>query len=129
MIIGVPKEIKTEEIRVGITPTGARELVRDGHRVIIETGAGQGSGFSDEEYRAAGAGTADRDAVFGQAALIVKVKEPLPQEYGLLKDGVALFTYLHLAPNPELTKVLLRKKITGLAYETLEKDGRLPLLA
>ena len=129
MVIGIPKEIKTEEFRVGITPTGARELVRDGHRVIIETNAGQGSGFSDEEYRAAGAGTADRDTVFEQAALIVKVKEPLPQEYGLLKDSVALFTYLHLAPNPELAKVLLRKKITGLAYETLEKDGRLPLLA
>ena len=129
MIIGVPKEIKTEEFRVGVTPTGARELVRDGHRVVIQAGAGQGSGFPDEEYRAAGAQTAPRDALFGQADLIVKVKEPLAQEYDLLKDGGALFTYLHLAPNPELTKVLLRKRITGLAYETLEKGGRLPLLA
>ena len=129
MIIGVPKEIKIEEFRVGVTPMGARELVRGEHRVIIEAGAGQGSGFSDEEYRAAGAETAAMDAVFGLAELIVKVKEPLPQEYGLLKEGVALFTYLHLAPNPELTAVLLRKRITGLAYETLEKDGRLPLLA
>ena len=129
MIIGVPKEIKTEEFRVGLTPTGARELVRDGHRVIIEAGAGEGSGFTDEEYRKAGAETPGRESVFGQAELLVKVKEPLSREYDLLKEGAALFTYLHLAPNPELTKVLLEKEITGLAYETLEKDGRLPLLA
>jgi len=129
MIIGVPKEIKTEEFRVGLTPTGTRELVRDGHRVMIEAGAGQGSGFSDDEYRKAGAETAGTETVFGQAELLVKVKEPLSREYDLLKESIALFTYLHLAPNPELTKVLLRKKITGLAYETLEKDGRLPLLA
>ncbi|NTV53851.1 MAG: alanine dehydrogenase [Syntrophaceae bacterium] len=129
MVIGVPKEIKTEEFRVGLTPTGAHELVRDGHRVIIETGAGEGSGFSNDEYRKAGAEIAGRQAVYGQTELIVKVKEPLREEYDLLREGVALFTYLHLAPNPELTKVLLEKKITGLAYETLEKDGRLPLLA
>jgi len=129
MIIGVPKEIKTEEFRVGLTPTGTRELVRDGHRVMIEAGAGQGSGFSDDAYRKAGAETAGTETVFGQAELLVKVKEPLSREYDLLKESIALFTYLHLAPNPELTKVLLRKKITGLAYETLEKDGRLPLLA
>jgi alanine dehydrogenase len=129
MIIGVPKEIKTEEFRVGLMPTGARELVRDGHRVIIEAGAGEGSGFTDEEYRKAGAETPGRESVFGQAELLVKVKEPISQEYDLLKEGAALFTYLHLAPNPELTKVLLTKKITGLAYETLEKDRRLPLLA
>jgi alanine dehydrogenase len=129
MIIGVPREIKTEEFRVGLTPAGARELVRDGHRVIIEAGAGVGSGFPDEEYRNAGAETSGRETVFRQAELLVKVKEPLSREYDLLKEGVALFTYLHLAPNPELTKVLLERKITGLAYETLEKDGRLPLLA
>jgi alanine dehydrogenase len=129
MVIGVPKEIKTEEFRVGLTPTGACELVRDGHRVIIETGAGEGSGFPNDEYLKAGAEIAGRQAVYGQTELIVKVKEPLREEYGLLREGVALFTYLHLAPNPELTKVLLEKKITGLAYETLEKDGRLPLLA
>ena len=129
MIIGVPKEIKTEEFRVGLTTTGARELVRDGHRVIIEAGAGEGSGFTDEEYRKAGAETPGRESVFGQAELLVKVKEPISQEYDLLKEGASLFTYLHLAPNPELTKVLLTKKITGLAYETLEKDRRLPLLA
>jgi alanine dehydrogenase len=129
MRIGIPKEIKTEEFRVGLTPAGARELVRDGHRVLIETGAGQGSGFSDDEYQRSGSETMARDSVFGQAELLVKVKEPLSREYDLLKEGIALFTYLHLAPNPELTRVLLRKKITGLAYETLEKDGRLPLLA
>lgn len=129
MIIGVPKEIKIEEFRVGLTPTGARELVRDNNRVIIESGAGQGSGFSDEEYRKTGATTANRETVFAQAELIVKVKEPLSSEFPLLREGQALFTYLHLAPNPRLTKVLLEKEVTGLAYETLEKDGRLPLLA
>jgi alanine dehydrogenase len=129
MIIGVPKEIKTEEFRVGLTPTGTLELARDGHTLLIETKAGEGSGFTDEEYRKAGAKTVVRDAVFGQAELIVKVKEPLPFEFVLLRDNVALFTYLHLAPNPELTKVLLEKNVTGLAYETLEKDGKLPLLA
>ena len=103
MIIGIPKEIKTEEFRIGLTPTGARELVRDGHRVIIEAGAGDGSGFPDEEYRKAGAETSGRETVYGQAELLVKVKEPLSREYDLLKEGVALFTYLHLAPNPELT--------------------------
>jgi alanine dehydrogenase len=129
MVIGVPKEIKTEEFRVGLTPTGCRELVRDGHRVIIEAGAGDGSGFFDEEYRRAGAETSGRETVYGQVDLLVKVKEPLSREYYLLKEGIALFTYLHLAPNPEITKVLLEREITGLAYETLEKDGRLPLLA
>jgi len=129
MIIGVPKEIKTEEFRVGLTPAGAHELVRDKHRVIIETGAGEGSSFSDDEYQKAGAEIDGGEAVYGQAELIVKVKEPLRQEYDLLREGVTLFTYLHLAPNPELTKVLLEKEIAGLAYETLAKDGRLPLLA
>ncbi len=129
MIIGVPKEIKVEEFRVGLTPAGARELARSGHRVIIETAAGAGSGFSDEEYGAAGAEIVSRETVFGDAELIVKVKEPVPSEYALLRNGIALFTYLHLAPNPELTGILLEKNATGLAYETLEKSGRLPLLA
>lgn len=129
MIIGVPKEIKTEEFRVALTPAGARELVRDDHRVLVENAAGTGSGFSDDEYRAAGAEIAGRERVFAEAELLVKVKEPLRQEYGLLRENAALFTYLHLAPNPELTKALLDKKVTGLAYETLEKNGRLPLLA
>jgi alanine dehydrogenase len=129
MILGIPKEIKTEEFRVGLTPIGARELVRGKHTVLVETGAGGGSGFSDDEYRKAGAEMASRDVVFGRAELIVKVKEPVPPEYPLLREGVALFTYLHLAPNPGLTRLLLEKKVTGLAYETLERDGRLPLLA
>jgi alanine dehydrogenase len=129
MIIGVPREIKIEEFRVGMTPVGARELVRNGHTVLVETDAGEGSGFSNEEYRKAGAETAARETVFRLAELIVKVKEPISPEYPLLRENVAIFTYLHLAPNPELTTLLLAKKITGLAYETLEREGRLPLLA
>ena len=129
MIIGVPREIKVEEFRVGITPAGARELVADGHRVLVEAGAGVGSGFSDSEYAKGGAEPVAREEVFGQAQLIVKVKEPLPREYHLLRQGAALFTYLHLAPNPELTRELLARRVTALAYETLERDGRLPLLA
>lgn len=129
MIVGIPKEIKTEEFRVAITPVGVRELVRDGHTVMIETGAGTGSGFADEEYRRAGADMAAKLRLFERSELVVKVKEPLAAEYDLLREGQALFTYLHLAPNPGLTKVLLDKKVTGLAYETLVKEGRLPLLA
>ncbi len=129
MVIGVPREIKIEEFRVGITPAGTRELVRDGHRVLIESGAGEGSGFTDEEYKRVGADTTVREDVFGRADLIVKVKEPLESEQDLLRAGLAVFTYLHLAPNPGLTRILLDKRITGLAYETLEKDGKLPLLA
>jgi alanine dehydrogenase len=129
MIIGVPKEIKTEEFRVGLTPVGVRELVRDGHKVIVELEAGNGSGFPDEEYRKAGGVAVPRDKVFAQADLIVKVKEPLPQEFGLLQEGQSIFTYLHLAPNRALVEFMLKKKITGVAYETLERDGRLPLLA
>lgn len=129
MIIGVPREIKREEFRVGLTPLGTRELVRAGHSVVIETGAGEGSGFPDEEYRETGAAVLARPRIFDQALLIVKVKEPVQDEFPLLRDGVAIFTYLHLAPNPELTKVLLDKKITGFGYETLEAGGKLPLLA
>lgn len=129
MIVGIPKEIKPEEFRVGITPVGVRELVRDGHTVLIETGAGIGSGFADEEYRKAGADIAPKLSLFERSDLIVKVKEPLAAEYDLLREGQALFTYLHLAPHPGLTKVLLDKQVTGLAYETLVKDTRLPLLA
>ncbi len=129
MIIGVPKEIKTEEFRVGLTPVGARELARAGNAVLVEAGAGEGSGFPDEEYRKVGAEIAPREAVFHRAELIIKVKEPVPPEYPLLREGAALFTYLHLAPNPELAKLLLSKQVTGLAYETLERDHKLPLLA
>ncbi len=129
MIIGIPKEIKKEEYRVGITPFGVEELKRDGHTILIETGAGEGSGFSDEEYLKADADIVDRETVFKKSDLIVKVKEPLPQEYDLIREGQAIFTYLHLAPNQKLTELLLNKKVSALGYETLQKDGTLPLLA
>lgn len=129
MIIGVPKEIKTHEYRVGITPFGVEELKRDGHTILIETGAGEGSGFSDDEYLQLDADIVDRETLFKKSGLIVKVKEPLPSEYDLIKEGQAIFTYLHLAPNRELTELLLNKKVTALGYETLQKDGTLPLLA
>jgi len=129
MIIGVLKEIKVEEYRVGITPEGAKILRDDGHAVMVEAGAGEGSGFTDADYRDAGAEIVEGEAVCKPSDLIIKVKEPIPREFDRFREGQALFTYLHLAPNRELTEMLLRKKITGLAYETLEKDGALPLLA
>ena len=129
MIIGIPKEIKKEEYRVAITPAGVTELKQDGHTVLIETDAGKGSGFSDDDYLAADADIVDKETLFKKSELIVKVKEPLPDEYDFIREGQAVFTYLHLAPNRQLTEFLLRKKITGLAYETLEKDGTLPLLS
>ncbi|MEW6595051.1 MAG: alanine dehydrogenase [Thermodesulfobacteriota bacterium] len=130
MIIGVPREIKDKEFRVGIVPAGVKALTAAGHRVVVESGAGLGSGIGDEEYRAAGAEILpDAAAVYGQAAMIMKVKEPLPPEYPLLREGQILYTYLHLAPLPELTQVLLDAKIIGIAYETIElADGSLPLL-
>ncbi|MCL5023500.1 MAG: alanine dehydrogenase [Nitrospirae bacterium] len=128
MVIGVPKEIKEDEFRVGMTPAGVEELKGDGHTVLIESGAGEGSGFSDEEYLNADAEVVDRETVFAKADLIVKVKEPIGPEYGLIREGRAVFTFLHLAPNPELTRILLDRNVTGLGYETLEKDSRLPLL-
>ena len=129
MIIGVPKEIKIEEFRVGITPSGVLELKQSGHTVLIETTAGVGSGFPDEDYRRAGARLVDKEQLFAQAELIIKVKEPLAGEYEFLRNDQALFTYLHLAPNPRLTGALIEKNITALGYETLTKDGALPLLA
>ncbi len=129
MIVGVPREIKIEEFRVGITPFGVQDLVQEGHSVLIETNAGAGSGFPDVDYQKAGAEIVDNKEVFARSQLIVKVKEPIQVEYELLKEEQALFTYLHLAPNRELTEVLLRKKISGIGYETLTKDGTLPLLA
>lgn len=129
MIIGIPKEIKKEEFRVAMTPSGIRELGKSGHTILTETGAGTGSGFSDNEYLQAGADIIDRKTLFQQAELLIKVKEPLASEYDLLKNNQALFTYLHLAPNRELTDLLLQKKIAAFAYETLEQDGSLPLLA
>jgi len=128
MIIGVPKEIKEHEYRVGITPSGVSELVKDGHRIIIGTSAGAGSGFSDEDYAQAGAEISSGERVFNDAELIIKVKEPVPEEYGLLRDGQTLFTFLHLASNPVLVNILLKKNISAFAYETLEADGDLPLL-
>lgn len=128
MIIGVPKEIKKEEYRVGIMPSGVKELKGYGHTVLLEKDAGAGSGFTDDEYLDADADIVDREALFGNSDLIVKVKEPLPEELGLIKAGQAIFTYLHLAPNRQLTEFLLSKAITAIGYETLEKNGALPLL-
>jgi alanine dehydrogenase len=129
MIIGVAKEIKTEEYRVAMTPAGAAELTTVGHTVLVEPGAGNGSGFDDDAYRQAGALVAEREELFREAELVMKVKEPLPEEFDRYRPGQALFTYLHLAPNPELTQFLMAREITALAYETLEEQGTLPLLA
>jgi alanine dehydrogenase len=130
MIVGVPKEIKTHEYRVGIVPAGVASLVRDGHKVIIQKGAGLGSGITDKEYEAAGAHILDTaQAIFDDSEMIIKVKEPLEEEYELLQEGQLLYTYLHLAPAPDLTKALLNRKIIGIAYETIQlDDGSLPLL-
>jgi alanine dehydrogenase len=128
MIIGVPKEIKEHEYRVSVTPAGVRELVADGNTVIVEQSAGDGSGFSDDEYEGAGAGLSDKKTLFSRADLIVKVKEPVPSEFEFFQEGQAVFTFLHLAANPDLTDFMLKRNITGFAYETLEKDGTLPLL-
>jgi alanine dehydrogenase len=131
MIIGVPREIKDKEFRVGIVPAGVRKFIDAGHSVLIETGAGSGSGILDQEFVAAGAKLLkDSAAVYSEADLVMKVKEPLEQEYGYMREGLILFTYLHLAPLPELTQVLLDKKVTALAYETVSLDNEsLPLLA
>lgn len=131
MRIGCPKEIKPQEGRVGLTPAGADALIRAGHQVYIEHNAGAESGFSDEEYVAVGAQILTTPAeVYRIADMIIKVKEPLALEYDLLKEGQTLFTYLHLAPDPAQTQMLLRKKITAIAYETVQTpDGALPLLA
>lgn len=130
MIIGVPKEIKDNEYRVGLVPAGAEALTRAGHRILVEKAAGEGSGISDAHYKAAGAEIEpDREKIFDQAEMLIKVKEPLPEEYAQLREGQILYTFLHLAANPELTRVLLNKKIKGIAYETIQCDnGSLPLL-
>jgi alanine dehydrogenase len=131
MHIGCPKEIKPQEFRVGMTPNAAREAVHHGHKVTIETGAGAGAGFSDDDYTAAGAEIAGTAAdIFASADMIVKVKEPQPVERKMLREGQILFTYLHLAPDPEQTKDLLASGATCIAYETVTDDrGGLPLLA
>ena len=129
MIVGVPREIKDQESRVSMTPGGVRQLVEAGHRVLVETEAGAASGFSDTAYRSAGAEVVPDAAEAWGAGLVVKVKEPLPSEYGFLRPGLTLFTYLHLAAERELTLELMRRGVTGIAYETVElEDGRLPLL-
>lgn len=131
MRIGCPKEIKAQEGRVGLTPAGVDALIRAGHTVYIERSAGVNSGFLDEEYVAVGAQILEKASeVYDAADMIIKVKEPLLPEYGLLKEGQILFTYLHLAPDPQQTRALLEKKVTGIAYETVQLDDRsLPLLA
>lgn len=130
MIIGVPKEVKDHEYRVSVTPEGVRALREAGHDVVVEPSAGGGSGYSDDEYRQSGAKIASSKAdVFREAGIIVKVKEPLLSECSFFRPGHVLFTYLHLASLPELTKMLLEAKITAVAYETIEaKDGTLPML-
>ena len=131
MIIGVPKEIKDDEYRVALTPEGARELVDAGHAVLIQEGAPDGSNLPAERYKRAGAEfVASADDVWRQADLILKVKEPQPSEYASMREGQILFTYLHLAASRELTQVLLERKVSAVAYETVQlPDGRLPLLA
>ena len=131
MKIGCPKEIKPQEFRVGITPAAAHEAVAHGHEVVMETGAGAGAGFDDAAYLAAGARIVGNAAeVFAQADMIVKVKEPQPTERAMLREGQVLFTYLHLAPDPEQTRDLLASGATCIAYETVTDDrGGLPLLA
>ena len=129
MKIGVPVEIKPDEGRVGAIPAGVEMLKADGHQLLIEKGAGELSGFSDEEYREAGAELVDSaEEVYSQAKLILKVKEPLPSEYQLLQEEQMIFTYLHLAPLTKLAQVLREKKITAIGYETVESEGHLPLL-
>lgn len=130
MIIGVPKEIKTEEYRVGIVPAVVSALVEEKHRVLIEAGAGTGSGISDAEYKASGVEIVPTSKeVYGLSDMIIKVKEPQPSEFGLLREGQILYTYLHLAAEPYVTKALLERKVKAVAYETIEfSDGSLPLL-
>lgn len=129
MIIGVPKEIKSDEFRVGITPSGVMECIKAGHSVLVEQGAGLGSGFEDSLYSDAGAVILDTaDDIYEGADMILKVKEPIEVEYGRLREGQILFTYLHLAADKKLSEILCEKKITALAYETLKVGRRLPLL-
>ena len=129
MIIGVPKEIKGQEYRVALLPSAAYQLIRRGHQVVVERGAGAGAGYPDADYGQAGATlVSDHASAFEQADLVVKVKEPQPSEYPLLRPGQLLFTYLHLAASRSLTEALIKSGVTALAYETLEVNRRLPLL-
>src|ERR1043166_1450466 len=129
MVIGVPKEIKTQEYRVALLPSAAYQLIRRGHQVLVERNAGVGAGYPDADYTAAGATLLDdHAAIFGKSDLIVKVKEPQPNEVSMLRRGQILFTYLHLAANKVLTEGLMKSGVTALAYETIEVNRRLPLL-
>src|SRR5882724_1375593 len=129
MIIGVPKEIKEQEQRVALLPSAANQLIRRGHSILVEKDAGIGSGYPDAEYAKAGAEIVDQaKEVFAPADMIVKVKEPLPAEFPLLRKGQILFTYLHLAASKPLTEALLKSGVTGVAYETIQVNNRLPLL-
>ena len=131
MLIGVPKEIKNNENRVGLTPAGVAEFRKHGHDVYVQATAGTGSGFSDAEYEQAGATIlATIEEVYAKAEMIVKVKEPIASEYPRLREGLILFTYLHIAADEPLTRALIDSGITEVAYETVETDDRkLPLLA
>lgn len=130
MLIGVPKEIKISENRVGMTEAGARQLVKEGHTVVVEKDAGLGSGISNEQYQKAGAMILDtKKEVYAKADMIMKVKEPLPDEYDLMQENQIIYTYLHLAAEPKLTKILCERKVKAIAYETIQLDnGSLPLL-
>ncbi|MEO0826640.1 MAG: alanine dehydrogenase [Cyanobacteria bacterium J06639_16] len=129
MQIGLPKEIKDQEFRVGLTPTSVQSLHRQGHQVVVECGAGMGAGFSDEDYSQAGAKLVTDAAIAWAQDMVVKVKEPQPAEYGFFRKDLILFTYLHLAAEPALTKALLASGIYAIAYETVATaDGKLPLL-
>lgn len=129
-VIGVPKEIKNNENRVALTPGGAGMLLQHGHRVLVEAGAGAGSGFADQDYEREGAVLLEKaEDVWAQSDMIMKVKEPLPEEYGYFREHLILFTYLHLAAEPRLTEALINSKVTGIAYETIQMpNGSLPLL-
>ncbi|WP_396033435.1 alanine dehydrogenase, partial [Candidatus Cyanaurora vandensis] len=129
MKIGIPKELKNQEFRVGLTPAAVQYLVLQGHRVFIEQGAGLGSGFTDDQYSGLGATVVPQPSDVWQQELVVKVKEPLPEEYAYLRPGQLLFTYLHLAANRTLTEILVKSGADCIAYETVQlPDGRLPLL-
>jgi len=129
MRIGVPKEIKEMENRVGATPAGVAELVRNGHQVFVEKESGLGSGFSNSEYQEAGANMVDTAVEVWSTEMVYKVKEPLPEEYGFFREDLLLFTYLHLAAEEALTNALMSSKTTSIAYETVQlPDGSLPLL-
>src|SRR6185436_12378992 len=129
MIVGVPKEIKGQEYRVALLPSAAYQLIKRGHDVVVERSAGAGAGYPDADYEQAGATlVSDHATVFEKSDLVVKVKEPQPSEYPLLRPGQILFTYLHLAASRPLTDALLKSGVTALAYETIEVNRRLPLL-